>query len=142
MIFYWDTSALLSLVFEETKTASVSRLASREQGLPGYTSFFSLIEQESAFFRRISDGTLKPNLLPAARLAAQAVESTLTILWPDEEVLRGARRFVLEHGLRPGDAVQLACAVLLREEMKDVAFVCLDERLCRAARATGLMVAP
>lgn len=135
--YYWDTSALVTLVVDEKQSENVRHLA-RKSGLPGFTSFFSLIEMESAYSRRISEGTVKSLELPELRLKAQKLESLLGMLWPDEETLRDARHLVLEQGLRPGDTLQLASARLLLRDGDKVVFVCLDEKLNQAAQAVGL----
>ena len=136
--FYWDTSALLALIFDEPRGEEVRRLALKRGALPGYTSFFSFIEMESAYSRRLSEGALKSLQLPELRLKAQKLESSLGLLWADEETLRDARHLVLEQGLRPGDALQLASARLLLQNGAGATFVCLDEKLNQAAQAGGL----
>jgi predicted nucleic acid-binding protein len=137
-VFYWDTSALLALIFEEPRSEDVRRLALKKGALPGYTSFFSFIEMESAYSRRLSEGALKSSQLPELRLKAQQLESSLGLLWADEEALRDARHLVLEQGLRPGDALQLASARLLLQG-DGAAFVCLDRKLNQAAQSVGLV---
>lgn len=136
--FYWDTSALLALIFEEPRGQDLRRLALKSGALPGYTSFFSFIEMESAYSRRMSEGAFKSSQLPELRLKAQKLESTLGLLWADEETLRDARHLVLEQGLRPGDALQLASARILLQNGDGASFVCLDEKLNQAAQAVGL----
>lgn len=136
--FYWDTSALLALIFAEPRGDDLRRLAHKGGALPGYTSFFSFIEMESAYSRRLSDGALKSSQLPELRLKAQKLESTLGLIWADEETLRDARHLVLEQGLRPGDALQLASARLLLRDKDGAAFICLDEKLNQAAQSVGL----
>ena len=138
MPFYWDTSALLALIFDEPIGADLRRMTLKKGALPGYTSFFSFVEMESAYSRRISEGSLKSAQLPELRLKAQKLESSLGTLWPDEETLRDARHLVLEQGLRPGDALQLASARMLLRGGDEAAFVCLDKKLSQAAQAAGL----
>lgn len=141
MRYYWDSSALLALIFEEPRTAAMRHLASRKAGLPGYTTFFSLIEMESAYARRMAEGSLKAGDLPRLRLTAQRLEAALGILWADEEIMKDARHLILEQGLRPGDAIQLASARLLARDGEETTFVCLDAKLSQAAQAVGLAVA-
>lgn len=135
--FYWDTSALLALILDEPQSEALRRLALKGGALPGYTSYFSFIEMESAYSRRLSDGSLKSSRLPELRLKAQKLESSLGLIWADVESLREARYLVLEQGLRPGDALQLASARLLLGG-GGTTFVCLDEKLNQAAQAAGL----
>lgn len=139
--YYWDTSALLSLIFDEPRGADIRRMALKKGALPGYTSFFSLVEMESAYARRMSAGELKSAQLPALRLKAQKLEASLGLIWPDAETLQDARHLVLEQGLRPGDALQLASARMLLRNEGGAGFFCLDEKLNQAAQAVGLVAA-
>jgi len=55
-----------------------------------------------------------------------------------------ARRLATEHTLRAYDAVQLATACLLNQELQDsnqdsLAFICADDRLLAVAKAEGLL---
>lgn len=138
MTCYWDTSALLALLFKEPATKSVRLLASKERGLPGYTSFFSFIEMESAYSRRMMEGSLLSKELSRLRLQAQKLEGALAMLWPEREVLSLGRRLAFEFGLKPGDALQLASSQLLAQNQSPVIFVSLDDKLNEAAQAVGL----
>ncbi len=113
MACYWDTSALLALLFREPASQEVRALINRGGGLPGYTSFFTWIEMESAYARRLAEGSLTTEGLSGLRLESQRIESALALVWPDHETLTESRRLVLEMGLRPADALQLACALLV-----------------------------
>ena len=137
--YYWDTSALLTLLFQEEQTNVLKEKLSRQGGLPGYTSFFTFVEMESGITRRLLEGSLKPSDLTGLRLQTQRLESHLALIWPDEGLLTQSRRLVMEFGLRPGDALQLASALLLLQEKEGATFVCLDKKLCQAALASGLV---
>ncbi len=137
---YWDTSALLALLFKEASTPAARRLAAGG-GLPGYTSFFTLIEMESAYARRLEEGSLSASRLSELRLEAQRLERALGLIWPDREIAAESRRMILELGLRPGDALQLASAAAAAQGDSSPAFASLDEKLNRAAQAAGLSLA-
>lgn len=137
---YWDTSALLALLFQEPGTKQ-ARAAIQRGGLPGYTSFFTLIEMESAYARRLAEGSLSKEFLPELRLHAQRLEEALGLVWADAGVMDDAKRLVLELGLRPGDALQTASALLVFRQQPKMAFASLDTRLSRAAQAVGLPLA-
>lgn len=138
---YWDTSALLAMLFQEPRSAQARHLAFQEGGLPGYTSFFSFIEMESAFARRIAEGSLGRDALSRLRLEARELEAALAVIWPDDEILADARRNVAELGLRPADALQLASARAAVNAQARTRFASFDERLNEAARAVGLGLA-
>lgn len=58
-------------------------------------------------------------------------------------VLDSAARCVAVHDLRAGDAIQLACALAVRDVVPDVErLVAFDGRLRAAARAEGFTVVP
>ena len=106
-----------------------------------HTCFFTLVELESAYARRLAEGVLTESSLSQLRLKARELESALGLIWPDAEVLEDARRLVPELGLRPADALQLACARLVARGRPGLRFASLDERLNEAARAVGLSMA-
>ncbi len=137
---YWDTSALLAVFLDEAGSPKAKQLA-REGGLPGYTSFFTFIEMESAYARRISEGVLARETLAGLRLKAHEIETALITVWPDQEISADARRIVSETGLRPGDALQLASARASLKSEETMRFASLDQRLNQAARAVGLALA-
>ena len=137
---YWDTSALLAVLLDEAAAPRAKQLAN-EGGLPGYTSFFTFIEMESAFSRRISEGILVREALSGLRLKAREIETALIVVWPDQSLLDDARRIVSETGLRPGDALQLASARVALKSEEAMRFASLDHRLNEAAQAVGLSLA-
>lgn len=135
---YWDTSALLAILFQEPGLSQVRNLAFHEGGLPGYTSFLTFVEMESAYARRIAEGALGRDALSRLRLEARELEAALAVIWPDDEILADARRNVAELGLRPADAIQLASASAAVKAESRTFFISLDERLNEAAQAVGL----
>lgn len=139
--YYWDTSALLTLLFQEDRTKALKERLARQGGLPGYTSFFTFVEMESGIARRMAEGSLPSSDLTGLRLQTQRLESHLALIWPDEGLLTQSRHLVMEFGLRPGDALQLASALLLTQDNAGpVTFVCLDTKLSEAALARGLVI--
>lgn len=137
---YWDTSAVLALLFDEHGSQKMRHLAFQADGLPGWTSFYTLVEMESAFSRRLKDGTLTAELLPRLRVQAQKVQAALSLVWADEEIVDDSRRYVFELGLRPGDALQLASARCVAKQEPKARFASLDQKLAEAAAAAGLAV--
>jgi len=135
---YWDTSALLPLLFDEPRSKDMLRLASEGGGLPGYTSFFTLLEMEAAFSRKLGQGSLGEGGLVPLRAQARMLEEALALLWPDAGALESCRRLAMEFGLKPGDALQLGSALILAQGCQDACFVSLDARLNEAAAAAGL----
>jgi predicted nucleic acid-binding protein len=137
---YWDTSALLALLFQEPASA-LARRAVDENGLPGFTSFFTFIELESGFARRIAEGALPREELARMRLEARSLENALSIVWPDPDIVGEARRQVAALALRPADAEQHACAQAAAKAEPKLRLASFDRRLNEAAQAVGLALA-
>lgn len=69
------------------------------------------------------------------------LEATWAVVEPSRELMRGARQASAVHGLRAGDAIQLASALAAcTGATTELAFVTTDEELKAAARAEGFLV--
>ena len=137
--YYWDTSALLTLIFDESGSDSLRKWVNREGALPGYSSFFTQIEIESALFRRMEEGSLGGEM-GNVRAALTELHSQVAYVWADSSILTQAKRCAIEYGLRPGDSLQLATALELATELKQILFITLDKKLTKCAQAAGLTV--
>lgn len=127
----------MPLVFAEAQSKSVRAFVERELALPGYTSFYSLIEMESALSRRIAEGSLVSDLAEV-RLQLGKLEEGLSLVWPTNMVLSDSRKGITQYNLRPGDALQLATCQTLLDSGQELFFVCLDNRLNKSATASQL----
>ena len=124
-MFFLDTSALVKLVIDEPGSEGVRRFLG-DGALA--SSMLVVTELPRAVLRR-------------ARVAREVIDGTLAgmmLVGLDHELLRTAGR-LQPPGLRSLDAIHLAAAITLREELD--AFVAYDERLLDAASALGLPVA-
>ena len=66
-----------------------------------------------------------------------------TEVLPSNTLRRRAIRLIATHDLRAADSLQLAAALAWAgQEPEGRAFVCLDQRLARAAQAEGFTVVP
>ncbi len=62
---------------------------------------------------------------------------------PSPELREDAERLLRSHPLSAADALQLATALrAARNAPLPLPFVCLDDRLCEAARSEGFIVEP
>jgi len=101
------------------------------------------LECRSAIARRIRDGILAKDLIGAALERLRRIVADVHLIAPTDEVRERAERLVMTHPLRAGDALQLAAALVWCEEKPaGERFVCLDDRLCDAARREGFAVVP
>jgi len=125
-MLYLDTSATAKLLQEETESGALS-IYLRSADAPLVTSRVGIVE-----LRRVGRRV-------AAADRADALAATLVVIELDEIVEREALE--VDAGLRTSDAVHLATAILMGDEL--TAFVCYDARLAMAASAFRLpVVAP
>jgi len=122
-VLYLDTSATAKLLQEETESRALS-IYLRSADTPLVTSRVGVVE-----LRRVGRRV-------GAADRADALAATLTVIELDEIVEQGALN--VEAGLRASDAIHLATAVLMGDEL--TAFVCYDARLAAAASASRLSV--
>ncbi|WP_226353661.1 type II toxin-antitoxin system VapC family toxin [Pseudonocardia sp. ICBG601] len=126
-MIYLDSSALMKLIREEAETAALSAWLAPQTEIPIVTSELGRVEVLRAARRA------GPEVLTEAR----AVIGDLDLVPLD----RGVQDLACDVGsasLRTLDALHLASAVLLRDELS--AFVAYDHRLVDAARVAGLPI--
>jgi predicted nucleic acid-binding protein len=124
-VIYLDSSALLKLVRWEAETDALRAWLVAEPEVPLVTSELGRVEVLRAA-RRAG---------PEALTEARAVTGDLDLVPLDRSVQDLACE-IGEPPLRTLDALHLASAVLLRDEL--TAFVAYDDRLLSAAQAAGL----
>ena len=137
---FWDSSAILAMLFAEPTTPAVSDLYTRD---PAQTVWcLTEVEVASALARRMREG------LPQGP-AAEVRNSWKRLATHWSEVLSfdivrpRSIRLLDTHPLRAGDALQLGAAVVASGERPEaLPFVCLDDRLRDAARKEGFPVLP
>ena len=138
---FWDSSAVVSLLVEESASSDIRRLA-RTYG-PPVVWWGTLVECSSALARRSRSSASVPS--EQRRATARLLE--LVALWteiqPGEVLRERALRLLASHNLRAADALQLAAALVWAEERPaGRVFICLDARLREAARLDGFTVLP
>jgi hypothetical protein len=139
LIRYFDASALAKRYVDEAPQAdarAVRRLLAG--GLPA-TSRFSQIEVASALARRCREGSISETDRDRALAAVAADFAALNVVELVPEIAALAGRLLVRHGLRAGDALQLAsCLYLARRVGGRVEFLAFDQRLASAAANEGL----
>lgn len=125
-MIYIDTSALLRLVFPDDTTPALREFLGEDPAL--VSSALLLVEARRGTSRR-----------SARRLAqVDVLLREVEVVGIDDAVIESAGRLP-DPGLRPLDALHLATALLIREDVD--ALLTYDGRLADAARAHGLAVA-
>jgi len=127
-VIYLDSSALMKLVRREVETAALHEWLSGRLEQPLVTSELGRVEVLRAA-RRVGG---------QAPTEARALVGDLDLV-PLDRTVQDLACDVADPLLRTLDAVHLASAVLLSEEL--AAFVAYDHRLATAAQSAGLVVA-
>lgn len=139
MVKFWDTSALVPLLVEQTSTRAVGGEFAADPDVVVWwatgvecMSALARLEREQVFDREqmaLAIGRLD-------RLAASWRE-----IQPGEPMRRTASRLLRTHSLRAADAFQLAAARAASEDRPEtLPFVTLDDRLALAAQREGFDV--
>ena len=136
---YWDASALVALIVEES--ASAERRALLRQDHRIVTWWGSWIECASAVNRLHREGGMDGAELGQSLELLQRLAATWLEVRPLERVRRRAFRLLRVHALRGADALQLAAALMAsEEEPASLAIVSSDARLSAAAQQEGFLV--
>ena len=136
---FWDSSALVPLVFDEPASEQLRRLA-REDDEPVIWALSS-VELLSALARVERASTGLDDLLGGVRRDALDLIRRCRPVVQVDAVRQRAERLVSVHALTAADALQLAAALVVsREQPETLEFVTLDRVLARAARLEGFPV--
>lgn len=147
--YYFDSSALVKLYIFERGSHWVRRLIESPQEFPPsvISSKLSVVETASAFFKRQRQGVISNSL--KQRLVSRFLYDTqhrYLLTAPNDDVLTMAIDLLQRHPLRAYDAVQLATALVINQQIRitwrhdtDLTFVSADNLLCQAAQAEGLV---
>jgi predicted nucleic acid-binding protein len=136
---FWDSSAITPTFVEEPTSGRMRALV--EDGSTIGVWWGTIVECTAAVARRERSGDLSPDdaidaLVTLDRLAEEWAEVPPTSRLRDD-----ARRMIRVHGLRAGDALQLAAARAVSDDHPEtLPFVTLDDRLALAARREGFPV--
>ena len=136
---YWDASALVPLIIEETDSELVCTWLSEDEGV--VTWAWSRAEATSAIERRTREGKISRSQRRQALERLDAFSITWDEIADVVAVRSRAEELLSRHPLRAADAGQLSAALLLQEYMgSTLSFACLDQRLRAAALREGLEV--
>jgi uncharacterized protein len=136
---FWDSSALVSLVVEEARSAACRALRRSDPTIVVWT--LSRTEITSALYRLVREGKLAKRELPTAMRRLDKLSQTWTEVDAVEATRERAERALALHPLSAADALQLAAAlVAVRDRPKRRSFVTADERLGEAALGEGFDV--
>jgi len=138
---FWDSSALVPLLIDETESATVQPLAIDDPDVIVWAA--TPVELASALWRRHRASELGMRALSDALRAIARMEKAWNTVIDIGGVMTRARHLLATHALRAADACQLAAALLAcGERTAWLDFVTLDDRLAEAARKEGFRVLP
>jgi predicted nucleic acid-binding protein len=138
---FWDTSALIPLIVDESTTADMRRLLGEDRDVVVW--MLTSVELLSSLGRLGRTAPELADVLPGARLDALELFRRWVAVTHVEGVKRRAERLVGVHPVTAADAMQLGAALLAsgdRPETLD--FVTLDQALGRCAQLEGFRVHP
>lgn len=136
---FWDSSALLPLVVEETTSKSCRTLRRADPALAVWA--LTRVELASALHRLFRDRVLDRAELSVALHRMELMVGRCTEVGAVEHVRERAERLLGIHPLRAADSLQLGAAlVLVKDRPRRRGFVTSDERLAEAAGAEGFTV--
>ena len=136
---YWDASALVPLIVDESATKRTRAWLEEDGAI--VTWGWTRVEIIGAVERRAREGGLSR---PQRREALDRI-GAFAETWDEVTDLITVRSraisLLARHPIRAADAAQLAAALVVAEpDLVGVPFACLDERLSLAAEREGLSV--
>ena len=126
-MIYFDTSALVKLVFDETESAALADWLSHRADVPKVSSDLSIVELLRTC-RRVDE-----NAVEGANLLLGGID----LLPMDRAIVEKAASLVPTE-LRSLDAIHLASALSVKTDL--TVLVAYDARLCSAASEVGIEV--
>lgn len=136
---YWDASAIVPLLVEETSTADRQRTVDADPVI--VTWWVTRVECASALGRLRREGLLDEAGFGVALRRLTTLASSWAEVEPSAAVRRTALRLLRVHPIRAADALQLAAAITAAHgDPSSLAFVSGDARLSAAADIEGFLV--
>lgn len=136
---FWDASAVLPLIVEETGSALALAWLREDQDMMLWG--LTRLELASAIERRTREGSLRPADRAAALRRAQRLADDAHEVVDLAAVRSRGSAVLARHALRAADAAQLGAALLIADpEPASLSMVVLDRRLAAAAEREGLNV--
>jgi predicted nucleic acid-binding protein len=126
-VIYFDTSALVKLVFDETESAALAEWLTLRADVPKVSSDLSTIELLRTC-RRVDEGAVEGAVL---------LLGGIDLLPIDRAIIEKAATLIPTE-LRSLDAIHLASALSVKTNL--TALVAYDVRLCSAAAEAGIEV--
>lgn len=138
---FWDSSAIVPLLSGEASMVGIERLLQEDDEVTVWWGTWA--ECAVAVSRLRREGRLDDTGEERARAVLGRLADSWTEGRPTGDLRLLATLLAKDHPLRAADALQLATALIWCEgDVAGKEFVCLDNRLRRAAHAEGFIVLP
>ena len=137
MILYLDTSSLVKLYVEENGSSKVDGLVKSSE--VAATSIVAYAEARAAFSRRCREKAFTKAEHNRIKTFFDKDWSHYLVLGISSEMIRLAGDLAEKHALRGFDAIHLATALTLRQELSaSIFFSCFDDYLQKASELEHL----
>lgn len=138
---FWDTSALVPLVVDQSWAPAARTLAARD---PAITIWWgTIVEAEAAIARLERERIVSAYELPGIRDDLAELITAANVIEPSDSLRAVAVQLVRRHVLRAADALQLAAALAWAGGTAGHATcVSFDHQLRRASLTEGFRVEP
>jgi predicted nucleic acid-binding protein len=138
---FWDSSAIVSLIFEEDGFEELSALSREDGEMAVWWGTWAECAVTISRLRR--DGELDEGSERETRAALDGLGSDWNEIEPTNDMRLLASLLSKDHPLKTADSFQLAAALRWCEgDTGDRLFVCLDRTLRRAASDEGFEILP
>ena len=132
---------MMPLISEEPTSDAISNLLREDQGIAAWWG--TLVECSVAISRRVREDIFDEDDEATVRTALRLFAESWTEVEPADEIRLSAAILSRDHPLKAADALQLAAAIRWCEgDTSGADFVCLDNRLRRAALDEGFEILP
>ena len=144
MKYFFDSSAIVKRYITETGSVWVKPIVRSQPKNNLFLSFVTGAEATAAFAKRHRTGDISTaDYNTARRVFQHHFQRRYTLLRVTKSVIQRAMALIHAYPLRGFDAIQLATALILEDDLKrfglpGITFVCADKNLCNAAKAEGL----
>ena len=138
---FWDASALVALTLDESQRETLEAIF---EVAPHVSLWWgSHVEFASAIARKERAGSVSAKQAADLMHQFNALAQSSEEVPPSIKIRRLAQRQLRVHALKAADALQLAAALAIaKDDPSSNGFVCLDERLKRAASREGFRLLP
>lgn len=136
---FWDASAIVPLLTAQPRSVEARRLRRDDPEMVVWWG--SVVECTSALTRLLREGAIDRTAAATAFEHLHAIEDEWLELEPSVDLREQACQLLRAHPLRASDALQLASALRLANDLGErLSMVCYDRRLADAARAERIVV--